>query len=111
MNDVTGGAKSITAASILFMQKNDFRGLDADLLQLLADELKMAIWRQRCRAKYDGKVIQSEDVKRLFDFRVRVRMEADFNRMDRKTFTDLWGRGPNPLARVAGDALQTSGIT
>ena len=60
------------------------------LLQILGGELKFAVWIQRNRKKYDRANITAKDIQRSFVNFVRVRVRADFLRLDTVTFSRLW---------------------
>ena len=73
------------------------------LLQILGGELKLAVWLQRNRKKCKAR-IAAKDIHRLFVYFVRVRVRADFLRLD-DCFRRLWCQGGSPMASTAERTL------
>ena len=73
------------------------------LLQILGGELKLAVWLQRNRKKYKAR-IAAKDIHRLFVYFVRVRVRADFLRLD-DCFRRFWCQGGSPMASTAERTL------
>lgn len=112
MFSVTGKPIKLNWDFVLFLQTKGVTNLDANLLFLLADELKGAIWRQRACAKYNAKKVTADGIWRLFRHQLANRIKADFLRLDNQTFSDLWCRGTQPLAKIEhGEYVRIIGIT
>jgi len=104
MTGISGKSAKIGVAYVLFKQELNFNGWDATTLLVLSGELKLAIWTQRNRVKYDKIKLGGTDTLRLCIHMVRQRIQADFVRLCRQKFTNLWCRGNPPLlAEVSGD--------
>ena len=53
MTGISGKSAKIGVAYVLFKQESNFNGWDATTLLVLSGELKLAIWTERNRVKYD----------------------------------------------------------
>ena len=106
MSDIACKTIKIDPDSVLFQQSLDLNSLDSTTLLVLSGEAKLAIWTQRNRVKYDKKRLLSRDILRFFVHSVKSRIQADFARLHRETFVDIWCRGNPPLlAKTEGDHL------
>ena len=106
MSDIADKAIKVDPNFVLFQQTMDLNTLDTTTLLVLSGEAKLAIWTQRNRVKYDKKKLSSLDILRLFVHSVKTRIQADFVRLDRDTFVNIWCRGNPPLlAKVDGDQV------
>ena len=97
---------TVSAEAAIFLQypalKDQFH---MRRLQILGGELKLAVWLQRNRKKYDKARIAAKDIHRLFVYFVRVRVRADFLRLDEDSFRRLWCQGGSPMASTAERTL------
>lgn len=106
MSDIACKAVKIDTNFVLFQQTMDLNLLDTTTLLVLSGEAKLAIWTQRNRVKYDKKRLLSQDILRYFVHSVKTRIQADFVRLDRHAFVNIWCRGNPPLlAKTDGDHL------
>ena len=106
MMNISGKTPTIGAGYVLFQQDMGINPMDATTLLVLSGELKLAIWTQRNRVKYDKVQLDGTDILRLYIHSVKHRIQADFVRLERGHFSSLWCRGnPPPLAEVNGDCV------
>jgi hypothetical protein len=84
---------------------NDRR--DNDLFAVLSGELREAIWMQRNRAYKERKNVSQQDIERLFRHRLRIRIQADYQRWTLARFKDTWCRGPGPPTAEVTDGTLT----
>ena len=97
---------TISPEAAIFLQYPDFKDtFYLRRLQILSGEQKLSVWLQRNGKKYDRARITGIDIHRLFIYFVRVRVRADFHRLDQDTFSRLWCQGDPPLASAAGRLL------
>ena len=60
------------------------------LIHILGGELKLAVWMQRNRKKYDKANITDKDIQRLFVHLVRLRIRVDFFWSKMSHFVAQW---------------------
>ena len=106
MSAAVGESVTISPEAAIFLQYQTLKD-DAHLrrLQILCGELKLSVWLQRNRKKYDKAHITAKDIHRLFVYFVKVRVRADFLRLEEDIFDRLWCQGSPPLASAAGRVL------
>ena len=81
---------TVSAEAAIFLQYPAFKDqFYLRRLHILGGELKLAVWLQRNREKYKAR-IAPKDIHRLFVYFVRVRVRADFLRLDEDSFRRLW---------------------
>jgi exonuclease III len=106
ISEIAGKPFAADLNYVLFQRTMDLGTEDRTTLLVLSGEAKLAIWTQRNRVKYDKKRLFSRDILRLFIHAVKSRIQADFVRLDRVTFENIWCRGNPPLlAKTEGDQL------
>jgi len=87
---------TVSAEAAIFLQYPAFKDqFYLRRLHILGGELKLAVWLQRNREKYKAR-IAPKDIHRLFVYFVRVRVRADFLRLDEDSFRWLWSRAVRP---------------
>jgi hypothetical protein len=74
------------------------------MLIILFSELAFTIWTKRNEVVYDKKRRTTRDIETLFLYRLHTRIKADFYRLPRPIFVDLWTQG-SALASVVTDRL------
>jgi len=81
----------LTDANVLYLNFPASLGSQAAaILGRLYSELIYAVWIKRNAVVFERKQVSSQDVKLLFLYRLRVRLRADFLRLDAARFNDSW---------------------
>ena len=106
MSAAVGEPVTLSSEAAIFLQYPTFEDKShLTRLQILCGELKLAVWMQRNRKKYDRAKITVKDIHRLFINFVRVRIRADFLRLETDAFAELWCQGSQPMASADGEMI------
>ena len=85
----------VTAFNVVFniFKESSVRALNNIFIVLLA-EARWAIWYCRNWHKFKERMVDSDFIISTFKNSLKIRIQADFNRLSSTNFFNLWGHNP-----------------
>ena len=104
--EITGYTVNITIQVILFnVLKPHSNSHFTELLLLLVNMLKYCVWIKRNEVKHEQKKISTSNIKAFFINTLILRINADFNSLNKNTFLQYWGNN-NSIYVITNNKLQ-----
>ena len=102
---LTGCQVTITLNAMFHIFQKNNNNDNNDMLILLINLLKYCIWTMRNLSKHEHKKVTTLNVKAMFISSLTLRIQADFNRLERHIFNKYWCRD-SALVRVEGNSIK-----